>query len=68
MNAPTLTPSHRTDLLRIQVRPILPIEGTRWNTLMQAHPYRDFRTQHYVITLVDRWVALLGWQVAAYQC
>ncbi len=26
------------------------------------------RTLRYVATLDDRWVALLGWQAAAYQC
>ncbi|MFA7525349.1 MAG: ISAs1 family transposase, partial [Acidithiobacillus sp.] len=42
-------------------------------TLMQTHHYRGFRTlagrtMSYVATLAERWVALLGWQAAAYQC
>ncbi|WP_143217826.1 Druantia anti-phage system protein DruA, partial [Acidithiobacillus ferrivorans] len=73
MDAPKLTPNQQADLLRIQVRPTLPTERERWNTLMQAHHYRGFRTMagrtlRYVATLDDRWVALLGWQAAAYQC
>ena len=73
MEAPTLTSNQQAALHRIQVRPILPTERERWNTLMQAHHYRGFRTMagrtlRYVATLDDRWVALLGWQAAAYQC
>ena len=72
MEAPTLTSSQQANLHRVQVRPILPTERERWNTLMQAHHYRGFRTLagrtlRYVATLDDRWVALLGWQTAAYQ-
>ena len=70
MTAPHLTDQQRTDLRRIQVRPILMEERKRWNALMQAHHYRGFRTLagrtlRYVATIDDRWVALLGWQAAA---
>ncbi|MBU2774393.1 DUF4338 domain-containing protein [Acidithiobacillus ferrooxidans] len=73
MEASTLTSHQQASLHRIEVRPILPTERERWNTLMQAHHYRGFRTMagrtlRYVATLDDRWVALLGWQAAAYQC
>ncbi|MHB8202012.1 MAG: hypothetical protein ACYDC7_07980 [Acidithiobacillus ferrivorans] len=37
MEAPTLTSNQQAALHRIQVRPILPTERERWNTLMQAH-------------------------------
>ncbi len=41
--------------------------------LMQTHHYRGFRTlagrdMRYVATLDGRWVALLRWQAAAFQC
>lgn len=73
MDRPKLTQNQQADLYRIQVRPILPEERERWNALMQVHHYRGFRTMagrtlRYVATLEDRWVALLGWQAAAYQC
>ncbi|WP_414039206.1 ISAs1 family transposase [Acidithiobacillus sp. M4-SHS-6] len=73
MEASTLTSNQQALLQRVQVRPILPTERERWNTLMRAHHYRGFRTLagrtlRYVATLDDRWVALLGWQAAAYQC
>ncbi len=63
MKAPTLTSNQQAALHRIQVRLILPTEWERWNTLMQAHHYRGFRTMagrtlRYVTTLDDRWVAL----------
>ncbi|MBU2795218.1 ISAs1 family transposase, partial [Acidithiobacillus sp. VAN18-2] len=44
MDTPTLTPNQQSALRRIQVRPILPTERERWNTLMQEHHYRGFRT------------------------
>lgn len=73
MDTPNLTPTQQSSLHRVQVRPILPTERERWNTLMQTHHYRGFRTLagrtlRYVATLDDRWIALLGWQAAAYQC
>jgi hypothetical protein len=39
MEAPTLTSNQQASLHRIQVRPILPAERERWNTLMQANHY-----------------------------
>ena len=73
MEVPTLTEKQQASLHRVQVRPILPTEWERWNMLMQTHHYRGFRTlagrnRRYIATLDDRWIALLGWQAAAFQC
>ncbi|MBU2750754.1 DUF4338 domain-containing protein, partial [Acidithiobacillus thiooxidans] len=73
MEVPTLTENQQASLHRVQVRPILPPERERWNTLMQTYHYRGFRTLagrnlRYVVTLDSRWVALLGWHAAAFQC
>ncbi|WP_139113678.1 Druantia anti-phage system protein DruA, partial [Acidithiobacillus thiooxidans] len=73
MEVPTLTENQQASLHRVQVRPILPTERGRWNTLMQTYHYRGFRTLagrnlRYVATLDGRWVALLGWHAAAFQC
>lgn len=73
MHAPKLIPNQQAALRRIQVRPVLPTEQERWNALMREHHYRGFRTLagptlRYVATLEDRWLALLGWQAAAFQC
>ncbi|WP_215875543.1 hypothetical protein HF292_005065 [Acidithiobacillus ferruginosus] len=43
MEAPTLSPDQQVSLHRVQVRPILPTERERWDTLMQTHHYRVFR-------------------------
>ncbi|WP_437560309.1 Druantia anti-phage system protein DruA [Acidithiobacillus sulfuriphilus] len=60
-------------LRRVQVRPIVPSELERWNTLLRAHHYRGFRTLagqtlRYVATIEERWVALLGWQSGVLHC
>lgn len=60
-------------LKNLVVRPIRKQEENRWNQLMSDHHYLGFRTLvgetlKYVATLHDRWVALLGWGAAAFQC
>ncbi|MGC9128687.1 MAG: ISAs1 family transposase [Acidithiobacillus sp.] len=73
MTAPPITEQQRMDLRRVQVRPIVPSELERWNTLLRAHHYRGFRTLagqtlRYVATIEERWVALLGWQSGVLHC
>ena len=62
MEAPTLTSNQQVNLYRVQVRPILPTERERWNTLMQAHHYRGFRT---MAGRTLRYVATLDWPSVA---
>ena len=73
MTAPQITEQQRMDLRSVQVRPIVPSELERWNTLLRAHHYRGFRTLagqtlRYVATIEERWVALLGWQSGVRRC
>lgn len=60
-------------LRRVEVRPVLPQECTRWDELMRTHHYLGLRalvgkTLRYVALLDGHWVALLGWQSAAWKC
>lgn len=73
MTPPQLTELQRSILQRVQVRPIVPSERERWNSLLRAQHYRGFRTLagqtlRYVATLEDRWIALLGWQAGVLHC
>jgi hypothetical protein len=65
---------HAREVLdNIRVRPILPGERDRWDTLIRQHHYLGLhslvgKTLRYVAVLQGHWLALLGWQAAALKC
>lgn len=57
----------------IIVRPIERDERAEWDRLMRAHHYLGLRwlvgrTMRYVAICEGKWLALIGWQAAAYKC
>lgn len=61
------------ELRGLIVRPIQVDEEARWNEWMRTHHYLGFRqlvgeSIKYVAEMEGRWVALLGWGTAAFQC
>ena len=60
-------------LTQVIVRPVLPHERERWDTLMRQHHYLGFSgmigaSLRYVAVWKDQWLALIGWQAAALKC
>jgi len=61
------------NLSQIIVRPVLPVEESRYQDLMQSHHYlgalpKIGNTIWYVATWNDEWVALLSFSAAALKC
>ena len=60
-------------LREVKIRPIRKEEFSLWKELMNKYHYLGYKRMpgkniHYVATLRDRWVALLGWGSAALKC
>ena len=73
-NAPLA--SHHNDngcLHSLTVRPIKPTQRSQWDELMSSQHYLGFKSLvgesiRYIAELRGRWVALLGWSLAALKC
>ncbi len=68
-----LDPLAKELLHGVTVRPISRQERTGWDKLMQQHHYLGYRafvgeSIRYVAELNGRWIALIGWASAAFQC
>ncbi len=60
-------------LTEVVVRLLRPDERPRWETLMRQHHYLGFtamigKSLRYVAEWRGQWLALLGWQAAAFKC